>query len=154
MFIDKRSLIIGVCLGMIFLGVVGLVNAISYRDRLDELEGVVRQRESTIQEQESLNALLEKEVTSLDSARQELEKDLLSLEENCSQLKTRLTMLETNNSALANEIQLLERAVHIIGQEEIEGLLRAYTEVSLQHAALQREYDELLSRYNKLVQSP
>ena len=92
-------------------------------------------------------------MTSIDPAQQELE-DLLTLEENCSQLKARLAMLETNNSALAKEVQLLERAIHIIAQEEIEGLLQAYTEVSLQHDALQREHDKLLSRYNKLVQSP
>ena len=56
MSIDKRSIIIGVCVGMILMGVVGLVNAISYRDRLADLENEVVLREATIHELESLKA--------------------------------------------------------------------------------------------------
>lgn len=151
MLIDKRSLIIGVCVGMILMGVVGLVNAISYRDRLVELENEVIQREATIHELENLNALLEEELTTKDSEVKELEDSLHISEENCSQLTARLTDLEMNNSALASEIQLLDRAILMVGREDIEELLWAYTEVSMQYEDLQREYDELLSKYYKLL---
>ena len=151
MLIDKRSLIIGVCVGMILMGVVGLVNAISYRDRLVELENEVIQREATIHELENLNALLEEELTTTDSEVKELEESLHISEENCSQLTARLTDLEMNNSALASEIQLLDRAILMVGREDIEELLWAYTEVSMQYEELQREYDELLSKYYKLL---
>jgi chromosome segregation ATPase len=151
MFIDKRSLMIGVCVGMILMGVVGLVNAISYRDRLVELENEVIQREATIHELESLNALHEEELMIKDSDIKELEDNLHISEENCSQLTARLNDLEMNNSALASEIQLLERAVLMVGREDIEELLWAYTEVSMQYKDLQREYDELISQYYKLL---
>ena len=151
MLIDKRSLIIGVCVGMILMGVVGLVNAISYRDRLVELENEVIQREATIHELENLNALLEEELTIKDSDIKDLEDSLHISEENCSQLTARLTDLEMNNSALASEIQLLDRAILMVGREDIEELLWAYTEVSMQYEDLQREYDELLSKYYKLL---
>jgi len=151
MFSDKRSLMIGVCVGMIFVGVVGLVNAISYRDRLVELENKVMQREATIHELENLNALQEEELTIKDSEVKDLEDSLHISEENCSQLTARLNDLEMNNSALASEIQLLERAVLMVGREDIEELLWAYTEVSMQYKDLQREYDELLSQYYKLL---
>lgn len=142
---------IGVCVGMIFMGVVGLVNAISYRDRLVELENEVTQREATIHELENLNALLEEELTTKDSDIKDLEDSLHISEENCSQLTARLTDLEMNNSALASEIRLLDRAILMVGREDIEELLWAYTEVSMQYEDLQRKYDELLSKYYKLL---
>jgi chromosome segregation ATPase len=141
MSIDKRSIIIGVCVGMILMGVVGLVNAISYRDRLADLENEVVLREATIHELESLNALHEEELSIKDSDIKELEDSLYICEENFSQLTARLNDLEMNNSALASEIQLLKRAVYTVGQEDIEELLWTYTEVSLQYEDLQREYD-------------
>jgi len=136
---------------MILMGVVGLVNAISYRDRLVELENEAIQREATIHELENLNALQKEELTIKDSEVKELEDSLHISEENCSQLAARLTDLEMNNSELASEIQLLERAVLMVGREDIEELLWAYTEVSMQYEDLQREYDELLSKYYKLL---
>ena len=151
MSIDKRSIIIGVCVGMILMGAVGLVNAISYRDRLADLENEVVLREATIHELENLNPLYEEELTSKDSDIKELEDSLNICEENCSQLTARLNDLEMNNSALASEIQLLKRAVYMVGQEDIEKLLWAYTAVSLQYEDLQREHDELLSKCNKLL---
>jgi chromosome segregation ATPase len=141
MSIDKRSIIIGVCVGMILMGVVGLVNAISYRDRLADLENEVVLREATIHELENLNSLYEEELKSKDSDIKELEDSLNICEENCSQLTARLNDLEMNNSALASEIQLLKRAVYMVGQEDIEELLWTHTEVSLQYEDLQREYD-------------
>jgi len=137
--------------GMIFMGVVGLVNMISYRDRFVELENEVIQRESTIHELENLNALQEEELTIKDSEIKDLEDSLHISEENCSQLMARLNDLEMNNSALASEIELLERAVLMVGREDIEELLWAYTEVSMQYKDLQREYDELQSQYYKLL---
>ena len=151
MFSDKRSLMIGVCVGMIIMGVVGLVNAISYRDRLVELKNEVIQREATIHELENLKALQEEELTIKDSEVKNLEDNLHISEENCSQLRARLNDLEMNNSALASEIELLERAVLMVGREDIEELLWAYTEVSMQYKDLQREYDELQSQYYKLL---
>jgi len=142
---------IGVCVGMIIMGVVGLVNAISYRDRLVELKNEVIQREATIHELENLKALQEEELTIKDSEVKNLEDNLHISEENCSQLTARLNDLEMNNSALASEIQLLERAELMVGREDIEELLWAYTEVSMQYKDLQREYDELLSQYYKLL---
>jgi len=142
---------IGVCVGMIIMGVVGLVNAISYRDRLVELKNEVIQREATIHELENLKALQEEELTIKDSEVKNLEDNLHISEENCSQLTARLNDLEMNNSALASEIELLERAVLMVGREDIEELLWAYTEVSMQYKDLQREYDELQSQYYKLL---
>lgn len=151
MLIDKRSFIIGVCVGMILIGMAGLVNAISYKNRIDELENEVIQRESTIRELENRNDLLEEELEIKDSAINVLEDSLLICKENCTQLTARLMDLEMNNSALASEIQLLERAVWMVGREDIEELLWAYTEVSMQYEDLQRKYDELLSKYNALL---
>ena len=133
------------------MGGVGLVNAISYRDRLVELENEVIQREATIHELENLNALQEEELTIKDLEVKDLEDSLHISEENCSQLTARLNDLQMNNSALASEIQLLERAKLMVGREDIEELLWAYTEVSMQYKDLQREYDELLSQYYKLL---
>ena len=151
MSIDKRSIIIGVCVGMILMGGVGLVNAISYRDGLADLENEIVQREATIHELENLNALHEEELTSKNSDIKELEDSLYICEENCSQLTARLNDLEMNNSDLVSEIDLLDRAVLMVGQQDIEELLWAYTEVSMQYEDLQREYDELLSKYYKLL---
>jgi len=110
MFSDKRSLMIGVCVGMIIMGVVGLVNAISYRDRLVELKNEVIQREATIHELENLKALQEEELTIKDSEVKNLEDNLHISEENCSQLTARLNDLEMNNSALASETRIRNRA--------------------------------------------
>ena len=138
-------------MGMILIGMAGLVNAISYKNRIDELENEVIQRESTIRELENRNDLLEEELEIKDSAINVLEDSLLICKENCTQLTARLMDLEMNNSALASEIQLLERAVWMVGREDIEELLWAYTEVSMQYEDLQRKYDELLSKYNALL---
>ena len=151
MLIDKRSFIIGVCVGMILIGMAGLVNAISYKNRIDELENEAIQRESTIRELENLNDLLEEELEIKDSTINVLEDSLLICKENCTQLTARLMDLEMNNSALASEIQLLERAVWMVGREDIEELIWAYTEVSMQYEDLQRKHDELLSKYNALL---
>lgn len=151
MLIDKRSFIIGVCVGMILIGMAGLVNAISYKNRIDELENEAIQRESTIRELENLNDLLEEELEIKDSTINVLEDSLLICKENCTQLTARLMDLEMNNSALASKIQLLKRAVLMVGQEDIEELLWAYTEVSMQYEDLQRKHDELLSKYNALL---
>jgi uncharacterized coiled-coil protein SlyX len=151
MFIDKRSLIIGACVGMILVGAAGLVNATSYKNRIDELELKATQRESTIRELENLNDLLEEELEIKDSTIGLLKDDLLISKENCTQLTARLIDLEMNNSALASEIQLLNRAVMMVGQDAIKELLWAYTEVSLQYEDLSREHDELLSKYYTLL---
>ncbi len=151
MFIDKRSLIIGACVGMILVGAAGLVNAMSYKNRIDELENNIIQRESTIRELENLNDLLDEELEIKDSTIGLLEDDLLISKENCTQLTARLIDIEMNNSALASEIQLLDRAVSMVGQDAIKELLWAYTEVSLLYEDLQREHDELLSKYYALL---
>lgn len=151
MLIDKRSFIIGVCVGMILIGIAGLVNAISYKNRINELENEAIQRESTIRELENRNDLLEEELEIKDSTINVLEDSLLICKENCTQLTARLMDFEMNNSALASEIQLLERAVWMVGREDIEELIWAYTEVSMQYEDLQRKHDELLSKYNALL---
>ena len=151
MLIDKRSFIIGVCVGMILIGMAGLVNAISYKNRIDELENKVIHRESTIRELENRNDLLEEELEIKDSTISLLEDDLSISRENCTRLTARLMDLEMNNTELASETQLLKRAVLMVGQEDIKNLLWAYTEAFMQYEDLQREYDELLSKYNVLL---
>ena len=151
MFIDKRSFIIGACVGMILIGAVGLVNANLNKNRIDELENSLIQRESEISELEYLNDQLEEELQNKDFNLDILEDELLYCKENCTQLAAKVIDLEMNNSELTSEIQLLKRAVMMVGQEAIEELLWAYTEVSLQYQDLQREHDELLSKYNALL---
>jgi len=56
-----------------------------------------------------------------------------------------------NNSELNSEIQLLEKAVMMVGQEDVRDLLWAYTDVSLKYEELQKDYNELLSKYNALL---
>jgi len=146
MKIEKRSLVIGTCVGLIFMAVVGLVNIILNEEKLNELENEVLQRESTIRELENLNAQLEEELEIQESAITELEYSILFCEENCCQLQARIKDLEMNISAQASIMQLLDEAVHTVGQEDIGELLWAYTEVSLKYEELQREYEELLSK--------
>jgi septal ring factor EnvC (AmiA/AmiB activator) len=155
MLIDKRSLIIGLCVGMIFIGSVGLLNAISTRDRINELENQISQRESTIQELQNQKILLEEELGKKESDLEAIEESLHSSKENYTQLITRVEELEVNNTKLESEIQLLDSAIMMIGQEDVTDLLRAYAEVSLNYKELFEEYDDLLLKYNALLsQSP
>ena len=130
MFIDKRSFMIGLCVGIIIMTTVGLINAISYKKRIEILEEEIKFKDTVIN-------------------RQRLE--LWNSRENCTQLASRLKLLEMNNSELVAEIRVLKRAVLIVGKEEIGEALVRYAEVSLQYDKLQSKYDELVLKYNTLL---
>jgi len=109
---------------------VGLINAISYKKRIEILEEEIEFKDTVIN-------------------RQRLE--LWNSRENCTQLASRLKLLEMNNSELVAEIRVLKRAVLIVGKEEIGEALVRYAEVSLQYDKLQSKYDELVLKYNTLL---
>ena len=125
---------IGLCVGIIIMTTVGLINAISYKKRIEILEEEIEFKDTVIN-------------------RQRLE--LWNSRENCTQLASRLKLLEMNNSELVAEIRVLKRAVLIVGKEEIGEALVRYAEVSLQYDKLQSKYDELVLKYNtRLTQVP
>ncbi len=130
MLIDKRSFMIGACVGMILLAMVGLVNAVSYKNRIGVLKDEIKSKNSMINQ---------------------LEHDLISSRENCTQLASRLMSLKMNNSELVLENMVLKKAVLIVGQEEIKETLVRYAEVSVQYEKLQGKYDDLLLKYNNLL---
>ncbi|MBN2334695.1 hypothetical protein JXL21_03985 [Candidatus Bathyarchaeota archaeon] len=151
MSFDRRSLVVGVCVGMILVGVVGLVNARSLHGRIDGLEEAAAERDSVIGELVDDVEMLEGVLASKDAAFDLLETELEESRVNASVLAVRVAALELNNTEMAAEIKILDEAIWMIGDKEMETLLREYTNVSLAYEGLQREYDELLSEYNKLL---
>lgn len=155
---ENKRILYGVLAGVLLAGLLGLY-------QINDLTGRITQLEENITNYQNMIAIKTVEVKALDDQIETLQSTLSSVsativnlqdalessQSNSSDLKAQTRELISTITRLEDQITLLDDAVKLIGREETEHLLCAYTEVSMELEDLQREYDELIQDYNSLL---
>ncbi len=155
---DTKIFLYGVFVGVLVVGLIGVINTNTLKERIDELETNLTELNSQLELKKTQIKSLTEQTQTLELISQTLSasidglKDSLTASQmNSTMLKTRLKELEANVTKQMSTIRLLDEAIHIIGTGEIKNILRQYTETTFQLESLQEEYDRLLADYNRLL---
>lgn len=154
---DTKIFLYGVFVGVLVVGLIGVINTNTLKERIDELETNLTelnsqfelkntQMKSLTEQTQTLELISQTLLASIDG----LKDSLTASQMNSTMLKTRLRELEANVTKQMSTIRLLDEAIQIIGTGEIKNILRQYTETSFQLESLQEEYDRLLADYIQL----
>ena len=155
---DRRTIYI-VIVWLLLSGILGFNHINNLTNRIDELEkNIIGYEEKSAIDANQIQALedqidsLQTSVSTLINTVNSLNNSLESSQNNCTMLKEDNRVLERDVIDLTDQLDAIDEAMSMVGREEIKTLLMAYSETLEELADLQRQYDELMDEYNKLIE--
>lgn len=155
---ENKRVLYGVFAGVLLAGLFGLYHINNLSGRIEHLEenvtgyqDMIGVKNVQITGMENQIKTLQSTLSSVSATNINLQDALESSQLNGTELKAEIRELESDISGFQAQIELQDDAVNLIGRDEIENLLWAYTEASMELDELQVKYDQLLQDYNALL---
>lgn len=136
-----------------FIVTIMIVIAIIGVTQIDGLNKTLQETELELFQIKTENVELQEKVSMLGESVDSLSEELEITKTRNNALRDALYLLEEENVLLDKENILLDDAVDIIGRDEVETLLIAYSEKARELEKLKQDYNELLDSYYELLQS-
>ena len=144
---------------LLLTGLLGINHINNLSNRIDELEENITDYEQKSVIDANKIQTLEDQIDTLQTSKSTLTNTVnslnISLESsqiNSTMLKEANRELERDINSLTDQLNAIDEAMSMVGRDEIETLLQAYSETLRELEAQQRQYDELMILFNKLIE--
>ncbi|MFC1804089.1 hypothetical protein ACFL0D_09035 [Thermoproteota archaeon] len=148
--ISKRNLY-GIFTALLVVGFFAVMYVDFLNRRINELETTQNQTQTELNNKNlQIKTLIEQKKT-MDETIVNLESNLSASQLNSSQLKSETKALNASIISLKQDVELLDEAIHLIGIGDISFILQSYSETLLELEELEKDYNQLLIKYNNLL---
>ena len=144
---------------LLLTGLLGINHINNLSNRIDELEENITDYEQKSVIDANQIQTLEDQIDTLQTSKSTLTNTVNSLNISLESSQINITMLKETNrelerdiNSLTDQLNAIDDAMSMVGRDEIETLLQAYSETLRELEAQQRQYDELMILFNKLIE--
>ena len=149
---ENKRIFYGLITGIIIIFIIGVAQINFLQNKVTELERSIIEMDQTIEFRDDTIQGMSNQIDDMEATIDQLDSNFVQSQENSSRLYAQLKTVNATLEELGGDTALLDKAIYIIGQGDIENLLREYSDVLVKYNDLQDKYDKLLQSYNALLE--